>query len=397
MSLDLSKNISSINPSPTLEMVSKIDQLKKEGHDVIAFNIGEPDFDTPKHISDAIIKAIENGQTKYVNTGGILELRQAICEKLSKDNNLDYLPEQIVVTTGAKQALFESVLALVNPGDEVIIPAPCWVSYEEMVKSAGGKCVFVPTQPDTFQLDVVAIEKAISKKTKLIILTTPNNPTGCVYAKSSLERIAQLACEYDFYIISDEIYEKLIYDNNKNFSIGSLSAEVFDRTITINGFAKAYAMTGLRLGYLAAPLRIAKVIANLQAHMTSNASTPIQYGGVAALKQNQSEMVEMVEEFTKRRTLSLELLSKIPNIKYNEADGAFYLMLDVSYYLKLNKAVRTSDELALYLLENYHIALVAGTNFQAPNFLRFSYSNSQENITKGLERLRLGLLSLEDL
>lgn len=397
MSLDLSKNISSINPSPTLEMVSKIDQLKKEGHDVIAFNIGEPDFDTPKHISDAIIKAIENGQTKYVNTGGILELRQAICEKLSKDNNLDYLPEQIVVTTGAKQALFESVLALVNPGDEVIIPAPCWVSYEEMVKSAGGKCVFVPTQPDTFQLDVVAIEKAISKKTKLIILTTPNNPTGCVYAKSSLERIAQLACEYDFYIISDEIYEKLIYDNNKNFSIGSLSAEVFDRTITINGFAKAYAMTGLRLGYLAAPLRIAKVIANLQAHMTSNASTPIQYGGVAALKQNQSEMVEMVEEFTKRRTLSLELLSKIPNIKYNEADGAFYLMLDVSYYLKLNKVVRTSDELALYLLENYHIALVAGTNFQAPNFLRFSYSNSQENITKGLERLRLGLLSLEDL
>lgn len=397
MSLDLSKNISSINPSPTLEMVSKIDQLKKEGHDVIAFNIGEPDFDTPKHISDAIIKAIENGQTKYVNTGGILELRQAICEKLSKDNNLDYLPEQIVVTTGAKQALFESVLALVNPGDEVIIPAPCWVSYEEMVKSAGGKCVFVPTQPDTFQLDVVAIEKAISKKTKLIILTTPNNPTGCVYAKSSLERIAQLACEYDFYIISDEIYEKLIYDNNKNFSIGSLSAEVFDRTITINGFAKAYAMTGLRLGYLAAPLRIAKVIANLQAHMTSNASTPIQYGGVAALKQNQSEMVEMVEEFTKRRTLSLELLSKIPNIKYNEADGAFYLMLDVSYYLKLNKAVRTSDELALYLLENYHIALVAGTNFQAPNYLRFSYSNSQENIAKGLERLRLGLLSLEDL
>lgn len=397
MSLDLSKNISSINPSPTLEMVSKIDQLKKEGHDVIAFNIGEPDFDTPKHISDAIIKAIENGQTKYVNTGGILELRQAICEKLSKDNNLDYLPEQIVVTTGAKQALFESVLALVNPGDEVIIPTPCWVSYEEMVKSAGGKCVFVPTQPDTFQLDVVAIEKAISKRTKLIILTTPNNPTGCVYAKSSLERIAQLACEYDFYIISDEIYEKLIYDNNKNFSIGSLSAEVFDRTITINGFAKAYAMTGLRLGYLAAPLRIAKVIANLQAHMTSNASTPIQYGGVAALKQNQSEMVEMVEEFTKRRTLSLELLSKIPNIKYNEADGAFYLMLDVSYYLKLNKAVRTSDELALYLLENYHIALVAGTNFQAPNFLRFSYSNSQENITKGLERLRLGLLSLEDL
>lgn len=397
MSLDLSKNISSINPSPTLEMVSKIDQLKKEGHDVIAFNIGEPDFDTPKHISDAIIKAIENGQTKYVNTGGILELRQAICEKLSKDNNLDYLPEQIVVTTGAKQALFESVLALVNPGDEVIIPTPCWVSYEEMVKSAGGKCVFVPTQPDTFQLDVVAIEKAISKKTKLIILTTPNNPTGCVYAKSSLERIAQLACEYDFYIISDEIYEKLIYDNNKNFSIGSLSAEVFDRTITINGFAKAYAMTGLRLGYLAAPLRIAKVIANLQAHMTSNASTPIQYGGVAALKQNQSEMVEMVEEFTKRRTLSLELLSKIPNIKYNEADGAFYLMLDVSYYLKLNKAVRTSDELALYLLENYHIALVAGTNFQAPNYLRFSYSNSQENITKGLERLRLGLLSLEDL
>lgn len=397
MSLDLSKNISSINPSPTLEMVSKIDQLKKEGHDVIAFNIGEPDFDTPKHISDAIIKAIENGQTKYVNTGGILELRQAICEKLSKDNNLDYLPEQIVVTTGAKQALFESVLALVNPGDEVIIPTPCWVSYEEMVKSAGGKCVFVPTQPDTFQLDVVAIEKAISKRTKLIILTTPNNPTGCVYAKSSLERIAQLACEYDFYIISDEIYEKLIYDNNKNFSIGSLSAEVFDRTITINGFAKAYAMTGLRLGYLAAPLRIAKVIANLQAHMTSNASTPIQYGGVAALKQNQSEMVEMVEEFTKRRTLSLELLSKIPNIKYNEADGAFYLMLDVSYYLKLNKAVRTSDELALYLLENYHIALVAGTNFQAPNYLRFSYSNSQENIAKGLERLRLGLLSLEDL
>lgn len=397
MSLELSKNVSSINPSPTLEMVSKIEQLKKQGHDVIAFNIGEPDFDTPKHISDAIIQAIEDGHTKYVNTGGILELRQAICEKLKNDNNLDYLPEQVVVSTGAKQALFESVLALVNQGDEVIIPAPCWVSYEEMVKTAGGKCIFVPTQPETFQLDIVAIEKAISKKTKLIILTTPNNPTGSVYAKSDLQRIAQLACEYDFYIISDEIYEKLVYDGYQNFSIASLSAQVFDRTITINGFAKAYAMTGLRLGYLAAPLRIAKVIANLQAHMTSNASTPIQYGGVAALKQNQSEMIEMIDEFSKRRELSLALLSKIPNIKYNQANGAFYLMLDVSYYLKLNSEIKTSDELALYLLENYHIALVAGTNFQAPNFLRFSYSNSQENITKGLERLRQGLLSIEEL
>lgn len=391
MSLDVAKNVLCINPSATLAMVGKIAELKKEGKEIIAFNVGEPDFDTPTHINDALIKAVEQQKTKYVSVNGIVELREAICDKLKNDNNLDYDPSQIVVTTGAKQALYNSVKTLVNEADEVILPTPCWVSYEEMVKSCGGKVVFVPTDSKTYQLDIDAIEKAITNKTKAIIINTPNNPSGAVYTKETLEKLASLAIKYDFYVIADEIYEKLVYNGAKNFSIASLNEEIYERTITINGYAKAYAMTGHRIGYVAAPLYLAKLITNLQAHMTSNSTTPVQYAAIAALTSDQNLVDEMVSEFDTRRKLSIELLKDIPHFTFNDVQGAFYIMIDVSYYFGKEyngKIIKDADDFSMFLLEEANVALVSGISFQAPNFVRFSYSNSQDNITKGLNNIK---------
>ncbi|MDF9866779.1 aspartate aminotransferase [Bacilli bacterium PM5-3] len=399
MSLELSKKVLKISPSATIGMVGKISQLRSEGKDIISFNIGEPDFNTASHINKAMYDAVESGHTKYVSVSGITELKKAICNKLKTDNNLNYSESQIVVSTGAKHSIYNTVMALVNEGDEVIIPTPCWVSYEEIVKLSDAKCVFVPTNKDNFQLDINAIKNSITDKTKAIIINTPNNPTGCVYSEEILKELGKLACEHDFYIISDEIYEKLIYDNKKHLSIASLNEEVYNRTITINGFAKAYAMTGHRIGYAAYPNdEIAKLASNLQAHTTSNSTSFVQYAALVALEHDQQFVKDMVEEFDRRRKLSFELLDEIPNIKYNKVNGAFYIMIDVSYFI--NKSyndvtIKDADDLSLYLLDEALVALVPGKSFQAPNFLRFSYSNSQENISTGLKRMKDALEKLK--
>ena len=398
MSLELSRKVTMINPSATFKMVSRIAELKNQNIDVIGFNIGEPDFDTPDHINEAIIKAIQSGQTRYVNASGILELRIAISEKLRTENNLNYQPDQIVVSTGAKQALYNTIMTLANDGDEIIIPTPCWVSYEEMVKVSGATCVFVPTEATTFQLDPQAIEKAITSKTKAIIINTPNNPTGCVYSKEVLEKLAALAIKYDFYVICDEIYEKLIYDGQQHFSLASFNEEIYRRAITINGFAKSHAMTGYRIGYAVYPPGLADKASNLQVHSTSNSTTPVQYGALAALQANQEKVEEMVAEFAKRRELSMELLSEIENIKFGLVSGAFYLMIDVSsFYGKSynNYQIKDAEDMTLYLLEEARIALVAGTSFQAPNYLRFTYANSQANIREGISRMKMALAKLK--
>lgn len=397
MSLELSKYISALRPSPTLAMVGAIAKRKAEGKETIAFNIGEPDFDTPKFINDAIIEAINQGHTRYVETAGIKPLRQAIVNKLKKDNDLDYEVDQVVVTTGAKQALFNTIMTLVNPGDEVIIPTPCWVSYEEMVNSVGGKCIFLETD-ENFMPRIDLLKELINPKTKAILINTPNNPTGAIYSKEVLEAIAQLAVENDFYVIADEIYEKLIYDGYTHYSIAGFNEQIYERTITINGFAKAYAMTGYRIGYLAGPTNVVKAVANLQGHMTSNSTTPIQHGATVALEQGDESVVEMVAQFAKRRELCFKLLDEIENLNYQKVDGAFYIMLDVSNFFNKkyeDYLIKDADDMSMYLLEQANIALVSGKAFQAPNHIRFSYSTNEDNITKGIANLKEALAKLK--
>ena len=397
MSLQISKNIEKIKPSATLGMISKIDELKKQGNEIIAFNLGEPDFDSFESIVEAAKKALDDGHTRYVAVPGIESLRQAIAAKLKKDNNLVYEPNQIVVSTGGKQALFNSISILANLNDEFIIPTPCWVSYEEMVAAVGAKSIFVTTKDD-FQLDLDEIEKAITNKTKAIIINTPNNPTGCVYTKESLRQLADLALKYQFYIICDEIYEKLIYNNEEHFSIASVNEQVYQQTITINGFSKAYAMTGYRVGYAAYPKHLVKYAINLQAHLTSNSTTPMQYAALDALLNNDDNVKFMVEEFSKRRDLSFKLLDEINNLKYVKVKGAFYIMLDVSYFFNKkyqDYLIKDADDMSLYLLNEAKIALVSGKAFCADNYLRFSYSNSTENIQKGLSALKMALAKLQ--
>lgn len=397
MSLEISKNIEKIKPSATLGMISKIDELKKQGNEIIAFNLGEPDFDSFESIVEAAKKALDDGHTRYVAVPGIESLRQAIAAKLKKDNNLVYEPNQIVVSTGGKQALFNSISILANLNDEFIIPTPCWVSYEEMVAAVGAKSIFVTTKDD-FQLDLDEIEKAITNKTKAIIINTPNNPTGCVYTKESLRQLADLALKYQFYIICDEIYEKLIYNNEEHFSIASVNEQVYQQTITINGFSKAYAMTGYRVGYAAYPKHLVKYAINLQAHLTSNSTTPMQYAALDALLNNDDNVKFMVEEFSKRRDLSFKLLDEIDNLKYVKVKGAFYIMLDVSYFFNKkyqDYLIKDADDMSLYLLNEAKIALVSGKAFCADNYLRFSYSNSSENIQKGLSALKMALAKLQ--
>lgn len=397
MSLEISKAIEKIKPSATLGMISKIDELKKQGLEIITFNLGEPDFDSSQIIVDASKKALDDGHTRYVAVAGIKALRSEISNKLKKDNHLNYSDDQIVVSTGAKQSLYNTIKMLANNDDEFIIPTPCWVSYEEMVCSTGAKSIFVKTK-ENFQLDIAAIEKAITSKTKAIIINNPNNPTGCVYNKKSLIELAKLALKYKFYIISDEIYEKLIYENKQHISIASFSEEVYNQTITINGFSKAYAMTGYRVGYAAYPQQLAKYAINLQAHSTSNSTTPMQYAALAALKHDNDFTSFMVNEFSKRRNVSYELLDDIENLKYVKVEGAFYIMLDVSYFYNKrynDYVINDADDMSLYLLEEAHIALVSGKAFKADNYLRFSYTNSIDNINQGLKALKQALENLK--
>ncbi len=360
--MEISERAAQLTPSLTLSIDSKAKAMKAEGIDVCGFGAGEPDFDTPEHIKAAAIEALQAGFTKYTPSAGIPELRAAIAEKLAADNGLTYRAGQVIVSNGAKHSCYNAILATCQPGDEVIIPAPYWVSYPEMVR-----------------LD---FQNAMTPRTKMLIMNSPCNPTGSVYTREELEAIIEVASGEDIYILSDEIYEKLVYDEAKHVSIGSLSKEAYDLTITVSGFSKSYAMTGWRLGFLAAPEAVAKAVDSIQSHTTANPSSFSQRGALAALKGDQQSVADMREEFDMRRNYMIDRLSKIPNVTAVKPQGAFYVLVNVS------QLGLTSQNFADRLLSKSNVAVVPGAAFGDDRTIRLSYATSIDIIKKGLDRFQ---------
>jgi aspartate aminotransferase len=357
--------------------------MKAEGIDVCGFGAGEPDFDTPEHIKRAAIEALEAGFTKYTPSAGIPELRQAIADKLAADNGLNYRGTQVIVSNGAKHACYNAILATCQPGDEVIIPAPYWVSYPDMVRLVGAESVIVPTsERNSWKMRAEDFENAMTPRTKMLIMNSPNNPTGSVYTREELEAIVNVAAEEDIYILSDEIYEKLVYDDAKHVSIASLSKEAYDLAITINGFSKSYAMTGWRLGYLAAPDPVARAVDSIQSHTSSNPSSFSQHGALAALKGDQQPLADMREEFDMRRNYMFDRISKISNVTAVKPQGAFYILVNIS------QLGLTSQNFADRLLSKANVAVVPGAAFGDDRTVRFSYATSLDVIKKGLDRFQ---------
>ena len=381
--MEISERAAQLTPSLTLSIDSKAKAMKAEGLDVCGFGAGEPDSDTPEHIKRAAIEALEAGFTKYTPNAGIPELRQAIADKLAADNGLNYRAGQIVVSNGAKHACYNAILATCQPGDEVIIPAPYWVSYPDMVRLVGAEPVIVPTsERNAWKMRPEDFENAMTPRTKMLIMNTPGNPTGSVYTREELEAIVNVAAEEDIYVLSDEIYEKLVYDDAKHVSIGSLSKEAYDLTITVNGFSKSYAMTGWRLGYLAAPDAVSRAVDSIQSHTSSNPCSFSQYGALAALKGDQQPLADMREEFEMRRNYMFDRISKISNVTAIKPQGAFYILVNISQ-LGLN-----SQNFADRLLSKANVAVVPGAAFGDDRTVRFSYATSLDVIKKGLDRFQ---------
>jgi len=371
-----------LTPSLTLAIDAKAKQMKAEGQDVVGFGAGEPDFDTPQHIKDAAAKALADGFTKYTPSSGIPELRQACADKFKADNGLDYKPSQIIINCGGKHSCFNVIFATCKPGDEVIIPAPYWLSYPEMVKMAAATPVIIQTTDKTeFKMTPAQLCAAITPKTKLLVLNSPSNPTGSLYSREELKAIGDVCVEKGVLIMSDEIYEKLVYDGATHHSVAGFSKAHYDHTIIVHGLAKAYSMTGWRLGYLAAPEPIAKAIDAIQSHSTSNPTSFAQKGGVAALKGPQDHLKSWLAEYAKRRSYMHERLNKIPGVNCVNAKGAFYLFPNVS------QTGLKSDEFAARLLETEKVAVVPGIAFGADDYIRLSYATSLANIQKGLDRI----------
>lgn len=392
----ISERVQRIRPSKTVEITSRVAELKQQGRSLISFNVGEPDFSTPEHICRAAEEAMRQGFTKYTPVMGILELRRAIAGKLERENQVRYSVDEITIGAGAKQCILAALLAVCNPGDEVLIPYPCWVSYPELVKLTDGEPVMVPCRED-FSLDIAAVRKAVTKRTRAVMINTPNNPTGAVYDRQSLEELAALAVEHDFYIISDEVYEKFVYGGREHVSPASFSEEVKKHTILINGMSKTYAMTGWRIGYIAADREIIKAVNVLQGQMLSCVQSLSQKAAVAALAGTQEPLQNMIREFESRRDYMRERLNQMPGISCMDAMGAFYLLADVRgcYGRNAGGAVIERDEqMAKYLLEEAGIAVVPGNAFFAPGYLRFSYSNSMEQIKKGMDQMEQALKKL---
>ena len=381
--ITLSKRVQKILPSATLSIGAKAKEMKKNGIDVVSFSAGEPDFDTPEFIKNAAVKALNAGFTKYTATSGILELKQAICDKFTRDNKLKYTPANILVSSGAKQSLYNLMLTLLNKNDEVLIPMPYWGSHAEMVGLAEGKCIFIPTNKN-FKINAADIKKYRTAKTKILLLCSPSNPTGAVYSQKELEAIAEACLKYDLFVISDEIYEKLIYDQ-KHFSIAKIPG-MQERTAVVNGVSKAYSMTGWRIGYFAAAEEIAKAATKIQDHTTSNLNSIAQKAALAALTGDQACVTEMVKAYQKRRDFVLQRLSQIQGIKLAKPDGAFYVFPDVSALYKKLK-VKNSVEFCQKLLEEYHVAIIPGSAFGEDNCVRLSYVVSDADLKKGLDRL----------
>ncbi len=381
--MEISERAAKLTPSLTLSIDSKAKAMKAEGLDVCGFGAGEPDFDTPEHIKDAAIAALQTGFTKYTPSAGIPELRQAIADKLKADNDLSYKPSQVVVSNGAKHSCYNAILATCQEGDEVIIPSPYWVSYPDMVRLAGAEPVIVPTsERNGWKMRAEDFENAMTPRTKMVILNSPNNPSGAVYTREELEGIVAIAAEEDIYILSDEIYEKLVYDDVKHVSVASLSKEAYDLTITVNGFSKAYAMTGWRLGYLAAPDAIAKAVDSIQSHSTSHVTSFAQYGAIAALKGDQQALSDMREEFDMRRNYAYDRITKIPNITAVKPQGAFYILINIS------QLGLSSQNFADRLLSKANVAVVPGAAFGDDRTVRMSYATSIDIIKKGLDRFQ---------
>ncbi len=387
----LSERVLNMTESATLQMAAMARKMKEQGIDVITLSLGEPDFDTPQHIKDAANKALNDGHTKYTAVAGNLDLREAICAKLKRENDLDYKPNQIVVSNGAKQDIASLCMAMINPGDEVIILSPYWVSYSDIVKMCEGEPILLSASVDEdFKVPASRIKNAITSKTKLLMFSSPCNPSGSVFSKEELKEIVDIVAPYPgLYIMSDEIYEHINF-TGKHVSIASFP-EVKDRTIVINGFSKAFAMTGWRLGYMAAPLFIAEAVTKIQGQVTSGANSIAQKAGVVALNSDLKPTLEMTEAFRKRRDLIISLLKEIPGFKCNYPTGAFYIFPDISYYFGKTDGktiIRNSDDFALFLLNNAHVATVGGSAFGDDNCFRISYAASEKQIAEAVKRIK---------
>ncbi len=395
----LSERARKIKPSPTLAIDAKAKAMKASGADVISFGVGEPDFDTPDNIKEAAVRAMQEGFTKYTAVGGIDGLKDAIIDKLKKDNGLTYKREEVIVSCGAKHSLYNIAQALYGPGDEVVIPAPYWVSYPDQVILNDATPVFVRTyEADSFRVSPEALSASITERTKALILNSPSNPTGMIYDREALDKIAELAVKHNFYVISDEIYEKLIYDGAEHVSIASLGREVQDRTIVVNGLSKSHAMTGWRIGYAAGPAGIVKAMTNIQSQSTSNPASIVQKAAVEALTGPQDFVGMMHREFDRRRRFLVKALNEIEGIRCSMPAGAFYAFPNTSEIYGRwfgDRAISSSSDLALYLLEEAGVAVVPGAAFGDDDYIRLSYATSMEDIGKGVERIKKALAGLE--
>jgi aspartate aminotransferase len=380
--MKLSARVGQVTPSLTLAIDAKAKAMKAEGVDICSFSAGEPDFDTPEHIRTAAKQALDQGKTRYGPAAGEPKLRQAIATKLQQDNGLCYGPEEIIVTNGGKHSLFNLMLALIDPGDEVIIPAPYWVSYPEMVKLAEGVPVIVETDLQSgYKISPEQLRQAVTPRTKLFVLNSPSNPTGMVYTPEEIRALAAVVVEQNLTVVSDEIYEKLLYDGAEHLSIGAVSPEVFDRTVVSSGFAKAYSMTGWRIGYLAAPKPVIKAAIAIQGHSTSNVCTFAQYGAIAALEGPQDCVEDMRLAFAERRQYMLDAINAIPGLSCPKPDGAFYV------FPSIEKTGMKSLDFSAALLEEFQVAVIPGIAFGTDTCIRLSYATSMDIIKKGLDRL----------
>lgn len=377
-----SRRIDSVKPSETLAITDKAKKMKAQGLDVISFGAGEPDFDTPAFIKEAAITALQKGKTKYTAAAGIDELKREIAKKLERDNALTYGLDEIIISNGAKHSLYNAFQVLLNEGDEVIIPSPYWLSYPEIVRLAGGVPVILETkESDGFKLNPQELARKISDHTKAVIINSPSNPTGVIYEKEEFEEIARIAVKHGIFLVSDEIYEKLIFNGKKHISPASFGREVKELTLTVNGLSKAYAMTGWRLGYLAGPKEVVRRMANLQSHSTSNPNTFAQFGAVQALARGEEETRKMCQIFEKRRNLMAEAIRQIPKLSTVIPDGAFY------FFVNISKTGFGSTTLAERLLEKAQVAVVPGGVFGSEQHIRVSFATSEENIIQGLKRI----------
>lgn len=394
----LSSRATSLSPSPTQAIDAKAKKMAAEGIDVVNYGAGEPDFDTPEHIRHAAIEALNGGRTRYTPSSGTIELKEAICAKLLRDNGLKYEPDQIIVSNGAKHSLANIFAAMLNEGDEVIIPAPYWVSYPEQVKLYGGVPVILKTEEKNhYRMQPQALEKAITAKTKALIVNSPSNPVGLVYSKEELKSIAEIAISRDVYVISDEVYEKFIY-GGEHVSIASFGEEIKEKTVVINGASKTYAMTGWRLGYTASNNELAGIMSNIQSHTASNPNSIAQHAFVAALNESQACVDEMHRAFKQRRDFMIECLKKMTELSYLEPQGAFYLFVNVSGIFGKEfegSIVENSTHLADLLLEHALVAVTPGAGFGAPDYIRLSYAVAMDKIKTGLARIEAFLKNLK--